>query len=176
MKIIKIFLISMFGIGILTLTSCDVNPNNPNSFAEKKDIPQVSEPFYVPEGYYYTSDHEWIKVLPDSTIQIGITSFGISNIGNVSEVNKLVDLSTNEENPSKRPKKVANAIGSLALFEFIVPIEGYMKNFNSLVLNSPNLINVAPYDNWVYSMDRFNYSHLTDSLMSASQYRSYIGQ
>lgn len=163
-------------VTILWFVSC-TNSNNVESLDRDSKQQKPTLSIYVPDGYYYTSTHEWVKVLPDSSIQIGLTEFGVNNAGTISDV--IVyghDPTPTVEYPSKPPRKVATIVGNISNVDLLVPIEGYMKNFNSLVLNSPNLINVAPYDNWVYSMDRFNYSHLTDSLMSASQYRSYIGQ
>jgi glycine cleavage system H protein len=43
----------------------------------------MSEEYDVPEGLYYTEDHEWLKVLEDGTVLVGVTDYAQKSLHEV---------------------------------------------------------------------------------------------
>lgn len=160
----------------LITVSCD-NLNTPSSLENKK-VPTAPTSYYIPDGYYYSADHEWVKVVNDSTVQVGLTSYGLSNLGQLNDivVYGVGGGSGEDKLPKRRPKVVGNVTGSLSSANLMLALECFGIGQNNSVLANPSLVNLEPYTNWIYSLTGYTPSHLTDSLMSPSQYRSYIGQ
>lgn len=176
MKKTLFFAMAMLICLSLIIVSCD-NENSPNSIGNN-NVPPKPTTYYIPDGYYYSSDHEWVKVINDTTLQVGLTSYGTSNLGQLNDiVMNGISVGPGEDNlPPRRPKIVGTATGSLSSANLMLPISAFITGQNNTVLASPSLVNSEPYINWIYILTGYTSSHLTDSLMSASQYRTYIGQ
>ncbi len=159
-----------------SLVSCGIE-NTPNSLENNK-VPVKPTTYYIPDGYYYSEDHEWVKVINDSTVQVGLTSYGLSNLGQLNDIVMygVYGGPGEDKMPPRRPKIVATATGSLSSANLMLPISAFLTGQNNSVISNPSLVNLEPYTNWIYVLTGYTASHLNDSLMSASQYRSYIGQ
>ena len=124
----------------------------------------------VPEGLKYTKDHEWIKV--DGNIAtVGITDFAQGELGDIV----YVDISS-----------VGNQVGQHEVFgtveavktvsDLFMPISGKVIEFNKALDTAPEKVNGDPYgDGWMVKVELSNASEVAN-LLTAAQYKEFIGK
>jgi len=100
--------------------------------------------YEVPEGLYYTKEHEWLKLEGDNC-RIGVTDYAQKSLHEVV----FVDL-------PKAGAKVAKSqsLGSVesvkAVSDVFAPISGEVKEANTKLADAPELVNQQPYgDGWI---------------------------
>ena len=124
----------------------------------------------VPEGLFYTKEHEWLKVDGDEVI-IGITDHA---------QNALTDIVYIE---LPEPGMVVEDMGEFAVVESVksaspifAPLAGEITAVNEELEDTPELMNTSPYgDGWIIKMRIDNPESVSD-LMSPEEYKSEIGE
>lgn len=123
----------------------------------------------VPEGLYYSKDHEWLRV-EGETGTVGITDHAQHSLGDVVYV----------ELPKKGETFAAHdTFGSVesvkAVSELFLPIAGEVTEVNETLADEPEKVNTDPYgDGWMLRVKLSNRGEV-DSLLSAAEYEDYIG-
>jgi glycine cleavage system H protein len=122
----------------------------------------------VKEGYYYLKTHEWVKFLDDNTALIGISDFAQDALGDI------VYISLPEVNDEISVNKSFCDVESVkAVSDVFSPVSGVIIEVNEALDDEPELINEAPYDQWIIKVSgRFDKEHLLD----AKQYEALIQQ
>lgn len=124
----------------------------------------------VPNGLYYTKEHEWLKVEGDE-VTIGITDHA---------QNALTDIVYIE---LPEPGMVVEDMGEFAVVESVksaspifAPLAGEITAVNEELEDTPELMNTSPYgDGWIIKMRIDNPESVSD-LMSPEEYKSEIGE
>ena len=122
----------------------------------------------VPEGLYYSKDHEWLRVEGD-TGTVGITDHAQSSLGDVVYV----------ELPKEGEKFSAHdTFGSVesvkAVSELFLPVGGEVTGVNGSLNDEPEKVNNDPYgEGWMIRV-RLASRGEVDSLLSAAEYEDYI--
>jgi len=123
----------------------------------------------VPEGLYYSKDHEWLKV-EGETGTVGITDHAQHSLGDVVYV----------ELPKKGETFAAHdTFGSVesvkAVSELFLPVAGEVTEVNESLTDEPEKVNTDPYGGgWMLRVKLSNRGEV-DSLLSAAEYEDYIG-
>ena len=123
----------------------------------------------VPEGLYYSKDHEWLRV-EGETGTVGITDHAQHSLGDVVYV----------ELPKKGETFAAHdTFGSVesvkAVSELFLPVAGVVTEVNESLADEPEKVNTDPYgDGWMLRVKLSNRGEV-DSLLSAAGYEDYIG-
>lgn len=114
----------------------------------------------IKDNLLYTNDHEWVKVEEDIAI-IGITDFAQHQMGDVVYV-ELPDLelevSQNEAMCSIESVKAASDI--------LAPLTGIITEVNDQLEDSPQLLNEAPYEQWIAKIKLSDVDELNNLLNS----------
>ncbi len=124
----------------------------------------------VPNGLYYTKEHEWLKVEGDE-VTIGITDHA---------QNALTDIVYIE---LPEPGMIVEDMGEFAVVESVksaspifAPLAGEITAVNEELEDTPELMNTSPYgDGWIIKMKIDNPDSVSD-LMSPEDYKSEIGE
>lgn len=124
----------------------------------------------VPDGLYYTKEHEWLKVEGDE-VTIGITDHA---------QNALTDIVYIE---LPETGMVVEDMGEFAVVESVksaspifAPLAGEITAVNEELEDTPELMNTSPYgDGWIIKM-RINNPESVSDLMSPEEYKSEIGE
>ena len=124
----------------------------------------------VPDGLYYTKEHEWLKVEGEE-VTIGITDHA---------QNALTDIVYIE---LPEPGMVVEDMGEFAVVESVksaspifAPLAGEITAVNEELEDTPELMNTSPYgDGWIIKM-RINNPESVSDLMSPEEYKSEIGE
>ena len=123
----------------------------------------------VPEGLYYSKDHEWLRV-EGETGTVGITDHAQHSLGDVVYV----------ELPKAGESFEAHAtFGSVesvkAVSELFLPVAGEVTEVNESLSDEPEKVNSDPYgDGWMLRVKLSNRGEV-DSLLSAAEYEDYVG-
>jgi glycine cleavage system H protein len=123
----------------------------------------------VPEGLYYSKDHEWLRV-EGETGTVGITDHAQNSLGDVV----YVELPKSGETFAAH-----DTFGSVesvkAVSELFLPIAGEVTEVNESLTDEPEKVNTDPYgDGWMLRVKLSNRGEV-DSLLSAAEYEDYIG-
>ena len=125
----------------------------------------------LPEDLKYTKSHEWVRTLPDGTLEIGITDHAQSALGDlvfveVPDVGRA--LSEGEACAVVESVKAASDVYS--------PAAGKVVANNSALSGKPELLNEDPYGaGWLFRLE-ISGSVNAASLMSASAYESFLAE
>ena len=123
----------------------------------------------VPEGLYYSKDHEWLRV-EGETGTVGITDHAQNSLGDVVYV----------ELPKAGESFEAHAtFGSVesvkAVSELFLPVAGEVIEVNESLADEPEKVNTDPYGGgWMLKVKLSNRGEV-DGLLSAAEYEDYIG-
>ena len=124
----------------------------------------------VPEGLYYTKEHEWMRVEGD-TVTIGITDHAQDMLTDI------VYIELPEEGDA------VGDMGEFAVVESVksaspifAPLAGTITAVNEELEDAPELMNSSPYgDGWIVKMTLDNPDAVT-GLMDAAAYKAEIGE
>jgi len=123
----------------------------------------------VPEGLYYSKDHEWLRV-EGETGTVGITDHAQHSLGDVV----YVELPKTGE--SFAAHDTFGSVESVkAVSELFLPVAGEVTEVNESLADEPEKVNTDPYgDGWMLRVKLSNRGEV-DSLLSAAEYEDYIG-
>jgi glycine cleavage system H protein len=124
-----------------------------------------------PSDLKYSKDHEWVKVLDDQTVLIGISDYAQSELGDIV----YVEVETEGETLDK--DEVFGTVEAVkTVSDLFMPVSGEVLEFNELLESEPEKINTDPYgDGWIVKVKLSDPSQL-DELMDAQAYQDYIAQ
>ena len=122
----------------------------------------------VPEGLYYSKDHEWLRV-EGETGTVGITDHAQDSLGDVVyvELPKVGDTFGGHE-----------SFGSVesvkAVSELFLPVGGEVVEVNETLQDEPEKVNADPYgDGWMVRI-RLSAPGEVDSLLNAVEYEDFL--
>ena len=129
--------------------------------------------YEVPEGLYYTREHEWAKVLPDGTVLMGITDYAQKKLHEVVNV-WLPDVGA----VVGQMEAFASVDSVKATSEVYAPVSGEVVEVNEELLDSPELLNQDPYGRgWMARIKPSSREELEKdlrALMTAEEYARYV--
>jgi glycine cleavage system H protein len=127
------------------------------------------EGYNIPEGVYYSKEHEWVLVKKDHAI-VGITDYAQKALHEIVYV----------ELPAVGSKlKQMQSIGTVesvkAVSEVFTPVSGEIIGVNEKLAESPELVNRNPYnEGWIMKVRPTNLKKDLEKLMTAQQYAEYM--
>ena len=122
----------------------------------------------VPEGLYYSKDHEWLKVEGD-TGTVGITDHAQNALGDV------VYVELPKVGETFGAHDVFGSVESVkAVSEIFFPVAGEVTEVNESLADEPERVNSDPYgDGWMVRIRLTNPGDV-DSLLSPAEYEDFI--
>ncbi len=95
----------------------------------------------VRDDLLYTDEHEWIRVIGDSLVRLGITDYAQDQLGDVVYVELPTVGSTVAKDDILVEVESTKSVG-----EVYAPLGGEVVAVNQAVVDSPELVNQSPYD------------------------------
>jgi glycine cleavage system H protein len=124
-----------------------------------------------PETVSYTKEHEWVQVLEDGKVRVGITDFAQDALGDVVYVD-IPEVGT--EVHAGQPFGEVESTKSVS--DVYAPVSGTVIERNDELGDQPQLVNAEPYgDGWMAVIQTTDASEL-DQLMTAAAYRAFTEQ
>lgn len=130
----------------------------------------------MPEGLYYTREHEWVK-LEGNLARVGVTDYAQDKLGDVvyvelSEVGKQIKQLAE----SKAKEMELGAVESIKAVSTVhSPLSGAVKETNATLQERPELINTRPYnEGWICLIEPRALEAELKNLMDAKAYAEYL--
>ena len=121
-----------------------------------------------PEDFYFTKDHEWVKI-EGETATVGITDFAQKQLGDVVYV-ELPEVGTSFE--FHQSLGVVESVKAVS--DIYSPISGEVVETNTGLNDAPESLNEDPHGKgWIIRMKVKDAAEL-EKLMSVSEYEKYI--
>lgn len=118
-----------------------------------------------PENLKYAKTHEYVELLPNGNVRVGISDYAQNELGDLVFVNlpQAGDAVTAGE-----------AFGDLesvkAVADVLSPVTGTVCAVNEALLDAPQSINENAYDAWMIEVEG---AELPDDLMDAAAYAEF---
>lgn len=124
----------------------------------------------VPEGYKFSSDHEWVKVNGNNAL-IGISDYAQSELGDIVFVDIESDLGEVISGETFGSIEAVKTVSDL-----YSPLSGKVVEVNPALEDEPELVNSDAYqDGWLIKIEMSEPSQL-DELLSSEDYKKQIGE
>ncbi|MGH8494696.1 MAG: glycine cleavage system protein GcvH [Gammaproteobacteria bacterium] len=125
----------------------------------------------VPADLKYTRDHEWVQVLEDGTVRVGITDHAQGALGDLVFVEAPdvgAVLSAGDAVAVVESVKAASDVYS--------PVSGEVVEINEALSETPEMINQDPYgDGWIMAITPDDPEEI-EELMDADAYQELLDQ
>ncbi|MCL2822506.1 MAG: glycine cleavage system protein GcvH [Polyangiaceae bacterium] len=122
-----------------------------------------------PNDRRYTTDHEWAKA-EDGCIIIGVTSFAVEQLGDITLVG--IDVAPGDQLETGKAFGTIESVKTLS--DLLAPLSGTLEEANSALEDSPELINDDCYDKgWMIKIKPADASDL-DKLMDSAAYELHV--
>ena len=119
----------------------------------------------LPNNYKFLSSHEWAKLEDDGIVTVGISDYAQDQLGDIVFV-ELPELNSefNQEDEAAVVESVK------AASEIYSPVGGKVVEINTILEESPELVNSSPYDEgWFFKLKPLDVSEF-DNLLSPEDY------
>lgn len=125
----------------------------------------------IPAELRYTRSHEWVKALPDGTLEIGISDHAQEALGD------LVFVDLPEVGRTLSAGEGCAVVESVkAASDVYAPVAGTVTAVNEALSKAPELINQQPYgDGWLLRLKPAAASD-TAALLSAADYSAVAAE
>jgi glycine cleavage system H protein len=129
----------------------------------------LKESYIIPEGYYYTKEHEWIRQ-NGSVYLIGITDYAVKML------NDIVYVNFPEVGATLKSNDVFGQVESVkTVSDVYMPVSGRILKVNSKLTQTPELLTSSPYvDGWMLEIEANSFAQETSGLLNAKAYSDYI--
>ncbi len=119
-----------------------------------------------PAELKYTKDHEWLKMIDDTTGLVGITDFAQSELGD------LVFINLPQEGDEVTAEESFCDVESVkAVSDVMSPVTGVVAEVNTELEDEPQKLNEEPYEAWIAKIE--NITAFGD-LMDAADYEAFV--
>lgn len=122
----------------------------------------------IPDDFHYTSTHEWIRVDDNGVATVGISEHAQEALGDIVFV-ELPEPGT--EIAARAEVAVVESVKAAS--DIYSPVSGEITEVNEALIDNPQLVNTAPYDDgWIYRMSVNDEKDL-DELLNAEAYADH---
>jgi glycine cleavage system H protein len=125
----------------------------------------------VPSELKYVKSHEWVKVLPDGSVLVGITDHAQQALGD------LVFVEVPKTGRKLAAGEACAVVESVkAASDVYAPIAGEVIEANAKLADAPETLNSDPYgEGWMWKMKPANAAELA-GLLDAAGYEKVLSE
>lgn len=103
----------------------------------------------IPEHLRYTTRHEWVDVVSDTVIRVGITDFAQDSLGDI--VYLTLPVLGEQVNAGETCGEVES---TKSVSDIYAPLSGVVHEVNDVLDANPELVNTDPYgDGWMVEIE-----------------------
>ena len=124
---------------------------------------------HIPDDLRYSTDHEWVRVVDDSTITVGVTDYAQDALGDVVFV-ELPEVGASLDSGAS----FGEVESTKSVSDLFAPVSGTVATVNDLLSENPEKINEDPYgDGWICTLTIADKSQL-ENLLDAAAYATLL--
>lgn len=125
---------------------------------------------HIPEGLYYSREHEWLRILPSGEGLVGITDYAQSQLGDIV----YVDIPSVGKSLEK-----GSAFGTVeavkTVSDLYMPVTGTILEKNPSLESHPEKVNQDPYgEGWMIKI-QIHHPEEVNMLLKAEEYKALVG-
>ena len=124
----------------------------------------------IPEDLSYTVEHLWVRTTEDGSWLAGITDYAQDLLGDIVYVEAPAVGALLE---AGKPCGLVESVKTGS--DLHAPLDGVVNAINETLQGTPEQINDAPYDAWIFKLQPSNPADITN-LLSAAAYRKLLGK
>ena len=118
------------------------------------------------KGLKYSKEHEWVRE-EKGLLYLGITNYAQLALGDI------VFVELPKVGKKLQAESILGVVESVkAASDVYSPVSGTVLKVNEALINSPELLNAEPYENWLAALEPADLSEL-DKLMDEAQYAEF---
>ncbi len=118
------------------------------------------------ENLKFSKEHEWVKVEGTKAF-VGISDYAQKALGDI------VYVELPKVGATITSGKTFGSVESVkAVSDIFAPISGKIVEINQALNDAPELLNQAPYENWIVAIEIANASEL-DTLLNLKDYNAF---
>ena len=122
----------------------------------------------IPEGIFYTKEHEWVKV-EGQMATVGITAYAQEQLGDITFV-ELPEI----KKSVKQFEGLCSIESVKAASDVYAPLSGEVAEVNKELETSPELINSSPFQQgWIAKLEISDLNEKAN-LMDSATYRTFL--
>ncbi len=125
----------------------------------------------IPADLRYTREHEWTR-MTGNEITIGITSFAVEQLGDVTLVN--IDVKVGDVVGAGKPFGTIESVKTLS--DLYIPVPGKVVRINEELATKPELVNEDCYGKAWMVVVAPNAPNALDALMDPTAYAAHVSQ
>jgi len=129
----------------------------------------------IPPDLHYTAEHEWVRRTGDNTVQVGITDFAQSSLGDVVFV-QLPDVGTS----LTAGESFGEVESTKSVSDLYAPVSAEVVAVNGDLDGNPQLVNSDPYGSgWLLELQAADADALEEdfaALLDAETYRGTLSE
>ncbi len=124
----------------------------------------------VPADLQYTKSHEWVRTLPDGTVEIGITDHAQHALGD------LVFVEVPESGRTVKADEPCAVVESVkAASDVYAPMAGVVAAGNPRLAAEPEVVNTDPYgEGWLMRLKPAAGALAAAALLPAAEYQKVL--
>lgn len=122
----------------------------------------------IPKELFYTKSHEWVKIIDETTVSVGITDYAQTSLGDIVFVNlpdEGLEISIGDSFSDIESVKAVSDIYS--------PVTGSVESVNEEIMDSPEKVNESPYDAWLVQIKDVTEK---EDLLTADEYEQFLSK
>ena len=119
-----------------------------------------------PAELKYSKDHEWVRMVGDTTALVGITDFAQSELGDLVFINLPQE---GDEVPADEPFCDVESVKAVS--DVVSPVTGVVEEANTELEDEPQKLNEDPYGAWIAKIKDIS---AFGELLSAGEYEAFI--
>ena len=120
----------------------------------------------IPEHLRYTKEHEWVELVREKTIRVGITDYAQDALGDVVFVQ-----APKVEQTLEAHALLAEVESTKSVAEVYAPVAGRVVAVNERLATQPELLNQDPYGEGWFCELKIDDESLISDLLDANAYR-----
>jgi glycine cleavage system H protein len=126
--------------------------------------------YIIPEKLYYNKEHEWIQIMDDGDVRVGITDYAQKML------KEITFIYFPEKGETFNIFETICTVESIkAISELYNPFTGKIRQVNAKLKKKPSLINEDPYGKgWIVTIFPLKGIEEAKKLINAEQYAAYI--
>jgi len=123
----------------------------------------------IREGYFYTKEHDWIKIDGEFAL-LGVSDYAQDELGEIVYVDYIKEVGDEVESG----EDYASVESTKSTSEVFSPVTGEIAEINEKIEDDSEVINQSPYDEgWLVKIKLLE-SPDTSKLLSASDYEAFL--
>lgn len=129
----------------------------------------MKQDYSVPDGLYYTKEHEWVRVEGEKC-RVGVTDYAQKSLHEVVYV-ELPKVGTEVS----RMQSLGTVESVKAVADVYSPVSGEVLEVNNILSDAPELVNKGPYgEGWITLIKPSDLKKELSGLINAQAYREFL--